>query len=96
MKRYVLDASALIALLADEPGAATVQSVLLQVEQGHCQALMSVVNWGEVYYFLLRNRHPDASRLQAVPVSLIAADTSVARLAASWIESSDSGGTAAP
>jgi predicted nucleic acid-binding protein len=84
VKCYVLDASALIALLADEPGAATVQSVLLQVEEGRCQAQMSVVNWGEVYYFLLRNRHPGASRLQAVPVSLIDADTRVARLAAKF------------
>lgn len=84
MKCYVLDASALIAFLADEPGAATVQSVLLQVEEGRCQAQMSVVNWGEVYYFLLRNRHPGASRLQAIPVSLIDANTRVARLAAKF------------
>jgi predicted nucleic acid-binding protein len=84
VKCYVLDASALIALLVDEPGAATVQSVLLQVEEGRCLALMSVVNWGEVYYFLLRNRHPGATRLQAVPVSLINADPTVAKLAAGF------------
>ncbi len=84
MKCYVLDASALVALLADEPGAATVQSVLLQAEEGRCEAQMSVVNWGEVYYFLLRNRHPGASRLQSLPVALIDADSRMARLAAQF------------
>jgi len=54
MNRSVLDASAFLAYLVDEPGAAA-------VEQAMCQGtLMSAVNWAEVLSKLAeRNQSPD-------------------------------------
>ncbi|BAZ43793.1 putative PilT protein [Chondrocystis sp. NIES-4102] len=61
---YVLDASAILALLNNETGAERVQSVL---EEAHC--VMSVVNWSEVARKLLdkgRAVEPVAESLQAI------------------------------
>jgi PIN domain nuclease of toxin-antitoxin system len=61
---YVLDASAILALLNNESGADRVQSVL---ENATC--FMSVVNWSEVARKLVTKGHavePVAESLQAV------------------------------
>ncbi|NJN37651.1 MAG: type II toxin-antitoxin system VapC family toxin [Acaryochloridaceae cyanobacterium CSU_3_4] len=64
MSNYVLDASAVLALLNNETGADRVQSVL---EEATC--FMSVVNWSEVARKLVskgRAVEPVAESLQAV------------------------------
>ena len=50
----VLDAHALMVLFYDEPGAEEVEKILLKAESGNPTLLMSVVNWGEIYYSILR------------------------------------------
>jgi predicted nucleic acid-binding protein len=50
----VLDAHALMVLFNDEPGADEVERILLKAESGTLKLLMSVVNWGEIYYSILR------------------------------------------
>ena len=52
---YVLDAYALLALLEDEPGADTVAGILTG-SQGRARVLISMMNLGEAYYVLLRER----------------------------------------
>jgi predicted nucleic acid-binding protein len=47
MATMVLDAHALMVLFNDEPGAE-------EVESGNPRLLMSVINWGEIYYSILR------------------------------------------
>jgi predicted nucleic acid-binding protein len=54
MATMVLDAHALMVLFNDEPGAAEVEKLLLKAESGTPELLMSVVNWGEIYYSILR------------------------------------------
>jgi predicted nucleic acid-binding protein len=55
MKTYVLDASALFAFLQDTPGAAKVDDLLREAMRGRARALMSAVNYGEVYGKILRD-----------------------------------------
>jgi len=54
MATMVLDAHALMVLFNDEPGADEVEKILLKAESGSPKLLMSVVNWGEIYYSILR------------------------------------------
>ena len=54
MATMVLDAHALMVLFNDEPGAEEVEEILLKAEKGNPRLLMSVVNWGEIYYSIMR------------------------------------------
>jgi len=55
MRTHVLDASALYRYLTDGPGAAIVAGVLKNAAASNADAVMSVVNWGEVYYTLVKH-----------------------------------------
>ena len=59
MATMVLDAHALMVLFNDEPGADEVEKILLKAESGNPKLLMSVVNWGEIYYSILRGASPE-------------------------------------
>ena len=88
MKRYVLDASALLAFFQDEPGAAKVQELLTEARQAERPLLLSVVNWGEVYYVAWQRTGEAAAqqRLEEIarlPIELVDADRDTAFLAAS-------------
>ena len=50
MKRYVLDACALVAFFNDEEGADVVEEVLSGALQGNCIIIMNKYNLLEVYY----------------------------------------------
>jgi len=54
MATMVLDAHALMVLFNDEPGADEVEKILLKAESGNPRLLMSVINWGEIYYSIMR------------------------------------------
>ena len=54
MATLVLDAHALMVLFNDEPGADEVEKILLKAESGNPRLLMSVINWGEIYYSIMR------------------------------------------
>jgi PIN domain nuclease of toxin-antitoxin system len=54
MKKYVLDACALIALFQKETGAEIVESILIEAMKGFCSVSMNAVNLLEVYYGYLR------------------------------------------
>lgn len=56
MKGFVLDSYALIAYFEDEPGGEKIERILEQAEKGSLSLLMSIVNWGEVYYSLYRSK----------------------------------------
>lgn len=53
-KTFVLDASALIAFLADEPGAAKVDDVFHKARKGACALYMNKINVLEIYYGVYR------------------------------------------
>ena len=54
MATMVLDAHALMVLFNDEAGAEEVEKILLKAESGNPRLLMSVINWGEIYYSIMR------------------------------------------
>ena len=62
MKSYVLDASALFALLQKKPGAAKVNELLKDAIRKRSQIFMSAVNHGEVYGAILREYGQDRAR----------------------------------
>jgi ribonuclease VapC len=78
MATMVLDAHALMVLFNDEPGAEEMEKLLLKAESGSPKLLMSVVNWGEIYYSILRGASSEMAesksheiagmRIEIVPV----------------------------
>lgn len=54
MATKVIDSWALMALFNEEPAAEAVEKLLHAATAGRHTLLMSVVNWGEIYYTALR------------------------------------------
>ena len=79
MKTYVLDASALLALLEGKPDAIKVKGILQEAMRDRAGVLMSAVNYGEAYGTILRVHGQDRalatmSVVQPLPVQIVAAD----------------------
>jgi PIN domain nuclease of toxin-antitoxin system len=77
MSAIVLDASALLALLKEEPGAAEVAGVL-------AGARMSAVNLAEVVSHFVHAGMPQSevdAMLSPLPITIVAADANLARIA---------------
>lgn len=67
-----------MALFNDEPGAEAVERLLQKT--GTHQFLMCVVNWGEIYYSVMRGASPELAEqktreIAAIPVELVAVET---------------------
>ncbi len=87
MKRVVLDASAVMTFFEDRPGAVKVQDLLARAADGKCQLLMSVVNWGEVYYSVWRAKGPGVAHkvlaeIAQLPIDLVDAGYDLTKRAA--------------
>ena len=87
MKRVVLDASALMAFFEDRPGAGRVEELIRLGLEGKRQLLISVVNWGEVYYSTWRAKGPGVARkvledIAQLPLEIVDADLELTRTAA--------------
>src|SRR6266496_6838152 len=65
MATMVLDAHALMVLFSDEPGADEVEKILRKAESGNPRLLMSVINWGEIYYSILRGASQEMADAKA-------------------------------
>ena len=79
MATMVLDAHALMVLFNDEPGAEEVEKILLKTEKGNPRLLMSVVNWGEIYYSIMRGASQEiadtnAHEIAGMPLELVPVD----------------------
>ena len=89
MKRVVLDASALLTLFHNRPGAAKVDELLQLAAGGKRDLLMSVVNSGEIYYSVWRDQGPGFARqvllkISQLPIALVPVDVELARVAAEF------------
>jgi ribonuclease VapC len=89
VKRVVLDASAIMTFSANLPGAEKVEQLIQLALDGKRELLMCVVNWGEVYYSVWRDRGPGFARhilaqMAQLPIHLIPADVDLARDAAEF------------
>ena len=87
MKRIVLDASAFMTFFEDRPGADKVEDLIRLGVEGKRQLLMSVVNWGEVYYSTWRAKGPGAAwkvleDIAQLPLEIVDADLELTRRAA--------------
>jgi predicted nucleic acid-binding protein len=73
MKKYVLDACALIALFQKEPGSDVIEDLLIEANNGFCSIMVNSVNLLEVYYGYLRADGEDYAErhLSAVQTSCI-------------------------
>ena len=88
MKTHVLDASALMIFFEDRAGALAVEELLGKAADAKCPLLMSVVNWGEVYYSVWRTRGKGVANgklleIVQLPIEIIDADFAITRMAAS-------------
>ncbi len=80
MKNFVLDANALISYFQGGAGAAKVEQLLLNASRLQQSVLMSVLNWGEVFYLIWQRAGEEKARqmgaalpslcIQLVPVDL--------------------------
>jgi predicted nucleic acid-binding protein len=89
MATKVLDSWALMALFNDEPAADEVEKLLQKAGAGTHRLLMCVVNWGEIYYAVMRGASPEMAEqkekeIAAMPIELVPvhADLHLARHAA--------------
>ena len=89
MATKVLDSWALIAFFEDEPAAEQVESLLAQATAEKHKLLLSVVNWGEIYYNTMRQVSQEAAEQQTraiatLPIDIIGVgdDLTLARQAA--------------
>jgi len=89
MATKVLDSWALMALFNGESAADEVEKLLSQAATGRHKLLMSVVNWGEIYYSVMRGASPEmaekkAREIAAMPIEIIPADLPQTHLAAAF------------
>ena len=76
MATKVLDSWALLAFFEDEPAADEVEKLLQQAVEEKHRLLLSVVNWGEVYYNTMRQVSREAAEqtaqeIAALPIDII-------------------------
>ena len=74
MATKVLDSWALIAFFEDEPAAEQVEKLLAQAAAEKHKLLLSVVNWGEIYYHTMREVSQEAAEQKAREISTLPID----------------------
>ena len=74
MATKVLDSWALIAFFEDEPAAEQVEKLLAQAAAEKHKLLLSVVNWGEIYYNTMREVSQEAAEQKAREISTLPID----------------------
>ncbi|MDD5199826.1 MAG: type II toxin-antitoxin system VapC family toxin [Terrimicrobiaceae bacterium] len=91
MARRILDSWALIAFFEDEYPAVTaaVAGMLDSASRGTDQLAMSIVNWGEIYYTVMRevsqqSADEHAAKIASLPIELVPADRALTQLAATF------------
>ena len=86
----VIDASALLAYLNKESGWEKMEEILTIAAEKEKDLLMSAVNWGEVYYIILRDvidyhKAEDIEQIiQTMPIEIVPADQEMAKEVATF------------
>lgn len=83
----ILDASALMTYLEKEPGHEKVQDFLGKTVENDKNLLMTTVNFGEVYYLIVREKGTQEAEkilqlLQTLPIDIVPVDWELAKQAA--------------
>ena len=87
MKSHVLDANALYRFLMDQPGADVVEGLFKKARDSSTSVLVSVINWGEVYYNIAKKQGFKGARefmgeVRLLPLTVIDADMALTETAA--------------
>ncbi len=87
MRGHVLDANALYRFLMNQPGADIVEDLFKRARDSKTALLISVINWGEVYYNIARKRGFEEARgfmaeVRLLPLNIINADEPITETAA--------------
>lgn len=87
MRVHVLDANALYRFLLNQPGAEIVEGLFQRARDANASLMISVINWGEVYYTLARRQglpvaHDIMARVRLLPLRIISADEPITEAAA--------------
>ena len=87
MKTFVLDSSALMTFFEDRPGAGVVEKLLEEAAKARQSLLLSVINWGEIYYSLWRLHGEEAAgktleQISELPIAVADIDAASTLLAA--------------
>ncbi len=87
MATKILDSWALLAFFKDEPAAPAVEELIHKASAEKIRLLLSVVNWGEIYYGMWRAGGKEAADsaagdLSRLPMELVDADLHLAKQAA--------------
>jgi predicted nucleic acid-binding protein len=85
----ILDSWALMALFNNEPAADAVEKLLEQASADRHRLLMSVVNWGEIYYSVVRGAsaamaEQKVREIAAMPIEIVDADLHLTKQAAHY------------
>ena len=85
---FVLDSHALLAYFEGEPGGAVVRELIREAEQRRVRLSLSLINWGEVFYIVRREKgevaaHEIMARLDILPITLRGVDRALVQAAAS-------------
>lgn len=80
MATKVLDSWALMALFNEEPASEAVEKLLHAATAGKHTLLLSVINWGEIYYTTLRRGGESAATaitddISQMPITLVPVET---------------------
>jgi uncharacterized protein len=76
MATKILDSWVLMALFHDEPAAEEIEKLIQKADAGTHRLLMSVINWGEIYYSVMRGASQEsaeqkAKEIAAMPIELV-------------------------
>ncbi|MGH9786488.1 MAG: type II toxin-antitoxin system VapC family toxin, partial [Terriglobia bacterium] len=79
----------LLDLLLNRAGAGQIAKLVKQAAAGEIRILISIINWGEVYYVVWRNQGLAAAervlqQIAALPIQVINTDSELTKLAASF------------
>ena len=85
----VLDAYSLISYIEGDPGAEKIVEVIRTARDSGRDLLLSVVNWGEVYYITLREDGRERARqvvhlISTLPIQIVPADVELTTQAAEF------------
>ena len=88
MKR-VLDSYGLLAFFEREPGFEKIEAILIEANEKNRNLLMSVINFGEVYYIILREYGQEKVNeiekiIRTLPIEIIDVDIVLAKEAARY------------
>lgn len=89
MKKYVLDSYALLAYAEGEPGQDAVIEILGKALDHKAEILVSIINWGEMYYIALREGGENRAELYRTtllkyPITIYDADAEITLQAAKF------------